>query len=330
MRLYLGEGYEPSSADRCPDRLAISRRAKASGRRFSFPAILSRRPRLDRARKTRSRGRMRSDDAGQPRPAPTRGRPRPEPRSLAGSEHFELCTARRRVLTAVEPRRSHQLPSRATRRLQDRVRRVQSGPGSASCYLRRHQETRAARSSHPETGRFALDRLGPRVSALSVRGTCGEHAAARDNGRFRARSGCRSTWAGRKTLRGRGPSPSTRTGAARPTARASRYTCPVHPEVRSEPGQCAKCGMTLVSKVAGPGAALGRTRGADACASGPAGDLRHHVSDTVCATSAGQPISGSALQVSDASDVPSHERFRSLTGTIYTVTLRIPPPRPGS
>src|SRR4051794_13137376 len=32
-----------------------------------------------------------------------------------------------------------------------------------------------------------------------------------------------------------------------PVHHAQRYTCPMHPEiVRAEPGQCPKCGMTLV------------------------------------------------------------------------------------
>src|SRR5438094_9667391 len=39
------------------------------------------------------------------------------------------------------------------------------------------------------------------------------------------------------------PTPS----ASPPAEHAQRYTCPMHPEiVRTEPGQCPKCGMTLV------------------------------------------------------------------------------------
>jgi hypothetical protein len=41
------------------------------------------------------------------------------------------------------------------------------------------------------------------------------------------------------------PSPTPTTSP--PAERAQRYTCPMHPEiVRAEPGQCPKCGMTLV------------------------------------------------------------------------------------
>src|SRR2546423_8762006 len=39
------------------------------------------------------------------------------------------------------------------------------------------------------------------------------------------------------------PTPAT----SPPAEHAQRYTCPMHPEiVRAEPGQCPKCGMTLV------------------------------------------------------------------------------------
>src|SRR2546423_11405915 len=39
------------------------------------------------------------------------------------------------------------------------------------------------------------------------------------------------------------PTPAT----SPPAQHAQRYTCPMHPEiVRAEPGQCPKCGMTLV------------------------------------------------------------------------------------
>src|SRR5207237_9867069 len=39
------------------------------------------------------------------------------------------------------------------------------------------------------------------------------------------------------------PTPS----ASPPAQHVQRYTCPMHPEiVRAEPGQCPKCGMTLV------------------------------------------------------------------------------------
>src|SRR5436309_10708945 len=39
------------------------------------------------------------------------------------------------------------------------------------------------------------------------------------------------------------PAPS----ASPPAEKKPRYTCPMHPEiVRAEPGQCPKCGMTLV------------------------------------------------------------------------------------
>ena len=38
--------------------------------------------------------------------------------------------------------------------------------------------------------------------------------------------------------------------AAKPTGQAAEYTCPMHPEVvRTEPGNCPKCGMTLVPRV---------------------------------------------------------------------------------
>src|SRR3989440_6916118 len=41
--------------------------------------------------------------------------------------------------------------------------------------------------------------------------------------------------------------PTPTPNASPPTERAQRYTCPMHPEiVRAEPGQCPKCGMTLV------------------------------------------------------------------------------------
>ncbi|MEO8087609.1 MAG: heavy metal-binding domain-containing protein [Bacteroidota bacterium] len=33
------------------------------------------------------------------------------------------------------------------------------------------------------------------------------------------------------------------------TGNADTYTCPMHPEVKSDkPGKCPKCGMTLVKK----------------------------------------------------------------------------------
>jgi hypothetical protein len=38
-----------------------------------------------------------------------------------------------------------------------------------------------------------------------------------------------------------------RAGSAAPSAMAVTYTCPMHPEVRSDkPGKCPKCGMTLI------------------------------------------------------------------------------------
>src|ERR1700686_2879556 len=41
--------------------------------------------------------------------------------------------------------------------------------------------------------------------------------------------------------------PTPTPNASPPAERAQRYTCPMHPEiVRAEPGQCPKCGMTLV------------------------------------------------------------------------------------
>jgi len=41
-------------------------------------------------------------------------------------------------------------------------------------------------------------------------------------------------------------------GATQPSARQAIYTCPMHPEVVSDkPGQCPKCGMTLVKKGGG-------------------------------------------------------------------------------
>jgi hypothetical protein len=41
--------------------------------------------------------------------------------------------------------------------------------------------------------------------------------------------------------------PTSTPSASAPAQHAQRYTCPMHPEiVRAEPGQCPKCGMTLV------------------------------------------------------------------------------------
>src|SRR5436853_5101685 len=41
--------------------------------------------------------------------------------------------------------------------------------------------------------------------------------------------------------------PTPTPNASPPAHHAQRYTCPMHPEiVRAEPGQCPKCGMTLV------------------------------------------------------------------------------------
>jgi uncharacterized membrane protein len=48
--------------------------------------------------------------------------------------------------------------------------------------------------------------------------------------------------------------------AAKPTGQAAEYTCPMHPEVvRTGPGNCPKCGMTLVPRVSADAGSKGHT-----------------------------------------------------------------------
>jgi nucleoside-diphosphate-sugar epimerase/uncharacterized membrane protein len=48
--------------------------------------------------------------------------------------------------------------------------------------------------------------------------------------------------------------------AAKPSGEVAEYTCPMHPEVvRTEPGNCPKCGMTLIPRVSADASSNGHT-----------------------------------------------------------------------
>jgi hypothetical protein len=54
-------------------------------------------------------------------------------------------------------------------------------------------------------------------------------------------------------MAGTGVFAQTKTGDKGSKSAQVVYTCPMHPEVKSDkPGKCPRCGMTLVKKTAGP------------------------------------------------------------------------------